>query len=93
MFQLYERITAGLVVVSSQGADGFPGPVGVPGEKGKKVTENMIPQLKRVIKTHKSTNISVCMCTHVSIMCFSGSNGSCRGRRSEGTQCECICPH
>ncbi len=43
MFQLYERITAGLVVVSSQGADGFPGPIGIPGEKGKKVTANMIP--------------------------------------------------
>ncbi len=50
MFQLYERITAGLVVVSSQGADGFLGPVGIPGEKGKKVTANMIPQL-----CHKDT--------------------------------------
>lgn len=38
------RITAGLVVVSSQGGDGFPGPVGVPGEKGKKVTENITAQ-------------------------------------------------
>lgn len=82
MLELYGRITAGLVVVSSQGADGFPGPVGVPGEKGKKVTAQ---KRQTVIKTLKSTNISIYMCTHVSIMCFSGSTGSCRGRRSEGT--------
>lgn len=33
------------------------------------------------------------MCTHVSIMCFSGSTRSCRGRGSEGTQCECLRQH
>lgn len=54
MFESYGRITAGLVVVSSQGADGFPGPVGVPGEKGKKVTAQ---KRQTVIKTLKSTNI------------------------------------
>lgn len=66
-FQLGWRITAGPVVVSSQGADGFPGPVGAPGEKGKKVTENITntkgPNCHKdtlSVQTNKYVNVHSC---------------------------------